>query len=145
MNYKSGLQNNKNRLYRIWSNMKSRCYNPNASRYNRYGGKGIKICQEWIDDFMNFYNWAIENGYDDKKSIDRINVKGNYEPSNCRWETATVQNRNKDCVPQYEYQGIKFSQSEVFGLFGVKRTTLQARLKRGLTVHDALKGSVVIG
>ena len=138
MNYKSGIQNNSNRLYRIWTNMKSRSYNPNASRYERYGGRGIRVCQEWLDDFMNFYNWAMVNDYSDDLSIDRVDTNGNYEPSNCRWETSKMQNTNKECVPQYEINGIRFTQSETYELFGVKRTTFQARLKRGLSISEAL-------
>ena len=138
MNYKSGIQNNSNRLYRIWTNMKSRCYNPNASRYERYGGRGIRVCQEWLDDFMNFYNWAMVNGYSDDLSIDRVDTNGNYEPSNCRWGTSKMQNTNKECVPQYDINGIRFTQSETYEVFGVKRTTFQARLKRGLSISEAL-------
>lgn len=140
MNYKSGLQTNKNRLYRIWVNMKSRCYNPKASRYLRYGGRGITICPKWRDDFISFYHWAVSSGYSDDKSIDRIDSNGNYEPGNCRWETTSIQNRNKDCVPKYEHNGTVFSQSDVYELFGVKRTTFQRRFKMGLSVEEALKG-----
>lgn len=84
-------------LYRRWLGMKSRCLNKNNARYKNYGGRGITICDEWLDKengFMNFYNWAIANGYKKELSIDRINVDGNYEPSNCRWITLQEQNWN---------------------------------------------------
>ena len=128
------------RLYRIWVNMKTRCYNINASNYERYGGRGITICDEWKNDFAAFYNWAMSNGYSDDLTIDRINNNGNYEPLNCRWASYSDQNKNKNNTPIYSYNGVSFHQYEVYELFGVKRTTFQARIKRGLTVEQALKG-----
>lgn len=88
------------RLYRIWSNIRQRCNNPNNTRYEYYGGKGIKRCKEW-DDFTTFCTWAITNGYNDNLTIDRINGNGNYEPSNCRWVTQKVNNQNKTHSEDY--------------------------------------------
>ena len=75
--------------------MKTRCYNPKFIYYNNYGGRGIKICDEWLNDFGKFYDWTINNGYKEGLTIDRINNDGNYEPSNCRWITRAEQNRNQ--------------------------------------------------
>lgn len=88
------------RLYVVWKTMKQRCYNTNHIHYKYYGGRGIKICDEWRDDFQAFYDWAMTNGYDDeamygKCTIDRINNDGDYCPSNCRWVDMATQNRNK--------------------------------------------------
>mgnify|MGYP003293053209 CR=1 FL=1 len=83
------------RLYRILRGMKNRCYNPNDPKYYLYGGRGIKICDEWLDDVKSFYDWAMSHGYDDKLTIDRINCDGDYTPFNCRWATILEQNRNR--------------------------------------------------
>jgi hypothetical protein len=84
----------KTKIYGVWVNIKARCLNKNSTYFYHYGGRGITICNEWRSDFMSFYNWAIDNGYEEGLSIDRIDVDGNYEPNNCRWETKAVQSSN---------------------------------------------------
>lgn len=83
------------RINKTYRSMKERCYNENSKDYKNYGGRGIKICNEWLDDFMNFYNWAINNGYADNLTIERINVNGNYEPNNCTWIPKGEQAQNQ--------------------------------------------------
>ena len=84
-----------NRIHSIYTNIKSRCYNPNASSYKSYGGRGITLCDEWKNDYSTFEKWALHNGYSDGLTIERIDVDGNYTPSNCTWVTAEDQQRNK--------------------------------------------------
>ncbi len=92
--YPKGLKH-KDRLYGIWCGMKQRCNNSNYREFRYYGGRGIKVCDEWENDFLAFYKWAISNGYGSKLSIDRINNDGGYSPKNCRWATNEVQSRNQ--------------------------------------------------
>lgn len=82
------------RLHNIWISMRQRCRTKTCSGYKKYGAKGIRVCKEW-EAFENFRDWAIANGYSDNLSIDRIDPKGNYEPSNCRWVTQKVQQNNR--------------------------------------------------
>lgn len=87
------------RLYGIWQGMKKRCYNKNDKRFYRYGGRGIVVCDEQKNDFIAFQEWALNNGYADNLSIDRIDNDGNYEPSNCKWSTNKEQaNNTSECV-----------------------------------------------
>lgn len=87
------------RISRIWYNMNARCYNKSNASYKDYGTRGIKVCEEWHKDnpkgLENFYNWSLENGYNEKLTIDRIDVGGNYEPNNCRWTDQHTQGANK--------------------------------------------------
>lgn len=85
----------KSRLYGIWGKMKFRCYNPKDTHYKYYGERGISVCDEWRNDFLAFRSWALDHGYKDDLTIDRINNNGNYEPSNCRWVTKTLQAINR--------------------------------------------------
>jgi len=89
------ISSENNRLYKTWSHMKSRCYREKDISYKNYGGRGIAVCNEWLQDFMSFYNWSIENGYKKNLEIDRINSDENYSSSNCRWVTKLINTRNR--------------------------------------------------
>ena len=106
-NTKHGLR--ATRLYNIWRDIKRRTLNPKHKHYKYYGGRGITICEEWLD-VQNFYNWATTNGYSDELSLDRIDNNGDYEPNNCRWTTQTIQTRNKRAYKNNTsgYKGVSY-------------------------------------
>lgn len=94
----------KERLYKIWIKMKERCLNKKDNAYKDYGGRGIVICEEW-DNYPTFRKWALENGYKEHLTIDRINNDGNYESKNCRWATMKEQSRNRRNNVMISYLG----------------------------------------
>ena len=126
------------RLYRIWANMKDRCYRENHRRYADYGGRGITVCEEWLESFLAFQVWALSNGYSDDKTIDRKDNDGPYSPDNCRWATRKEQNNNTRRNPQVTYQGETHTISEWADMQGIAYNTLFLRLKRGWPVGKAL-------
>ena len=130
------------RLYQIWKTMRERCNTPSHKSYKYYGAKGITICKEW-DDFNVFREWAMNNGYSDKLTIDRIDVYGNYEPSNCRWATYKQQANNTTRNQRVEFNGQNLTLSEWADVTGIKMGTIWSRLKRGWSVSDALTKKVV--
>ena len=97
-----------NRLYRIWVGMRQRCSNPKTDFYDRYGGRGITVCQEW-DSFREFQSWALGCGYNDSLTIERQNSTGHYCPSNCYWADQFVQQANKEKRPgtKHQYIGVR--------------------------------------
>ncbi len=95
----------RDRIYEIWSGMKSRCTNPSKKNYKHYGARGISVCKEWSESLEVFNLWAISNGYNETLSIDRIDGNGNYEPSNCRWATSATQNNNRRGNHKITYNG----------------------------------------
>ena len=121
----------KTRLYNIWKLMKQRCYNCKYTQFKDYGGRGIIVCEEWNESFLSFYSWAMENGYEDNLSIDRIDGNKNYEPNNCRWTTKTMQQNNTRRNKYIEYNGEKHSVSQWAKILGVSRGCLQKRINKG--------------
>lgn len=132
---KHGLS--KTRLYSIFRNMKCRCYTLSASKYEIYGGRGIKICDEWLTDFLSFYNWAITNDYSDELSIDRINSNDNYEPSNCRWATSKVQNNNTNQNHVISYKGKSQTLAEWADELKLSYKVLSERIRRKWSIERA--------
>lgn len=121
----------KTRIYHIWTDMKTRCNCTTSNVYHLYGGRGIKICDEWLNDFMAFYNWSTANGYQENLTIDRIDVNGNYYPENCRWANSSVQNNNRRTNHFVYYKGEKYTIMQLSKKLGIRYYTLLYRIKRG--------------
>ena len=123
------------RLHKMWEKMKGRCYCKTDPRYKDYGGRGIRVYDEWKSDFKTFYDWAMNNGYDEtapygKCTLDRINVNGNYEPSNCRWVTLKEQNRNRRNNKLITYKNETHCLFEWAEIYGINPKILSQRLNR---------------
>ena len=118
------------RIYETWQDMKRRCYNKQNARYDRYGGRGITVCDEWLNNFQSFYDWAISNGYSDDLTIDRIDNDGNYEPSNCRWSTAKEQCNNRGSNINITIGNATKSLMRWCEIFNVDYKKVYARYKR---------------
>lgn len=132
-----GLSNH--RLYRLWTDMKTRCNNPNSYPYARYGNRGISICSEWANDFMNFYNWAMANGYNENMTIDRIDNNGPYSPENCRWVTPREQATNKTTNIMITFNGKTACLSEHCTELGLNYNRIHDRITYlGWSVEQAL-------
>lgn len=127
--YKHGLSHT--RLHWIWRGMKDRCYNPKNKTYNFYGGRGIKICDEWKSDFMPFYEWAMANGYKDGLTIDREDSNGNYCPENCRWATRTQQANNTRRNVYVTINGETRTVPEWSRIYGVNPYSVRTRIQKG--------------
>lgn len=126
------------RIYTAWQSMVARCHNPRKSGYELYGKRGIVVCKEWKNSFDNFYDWAMENGYEDHLSIDRIDVDGNYEPSNCRWVTTKEQNNNKRNTVYITHNGETKPLSEWAEELSIRASTIHTRYSNGIRSSDEL-------
>ncbi len=127
----------KTRLYRIWAAVKYRCTNPNSHGWYKYGARGITICDEWLK-FEPFRDWALANGYRDDLTIDRIDVNGNYEPSNCRWATNYTQSNNRRNNVYITHEGVTHTLKEWADITGVNYYTMHNRYKAGKPASEIL-------
>lgn len=126
------------RLYNIWGLIIERCTNGNNPSYKNYGGRGITMCDEWRNNFEEFRNWALANGYEENLTIDREDNDGNYEPSNCRWVTRSRQANNKRSNHLLTYDNETHTLTEWAKLTGIPRDTLKCRIYRGWEIERAL-------
>lgn len=127
------------RLYRIWNDMRTRCYNKSHKSYKDYGGRGITVCDEWKEDSNKFIEWSLRNGYAESLSLDRKDTNGNYEPSNCRWSTRKEQANNTRRNVFLEYNGKRQTITQWAEELGINNRTLQNRIKRGWSIERALE------
>jgi hypothetical protein len=124
------------RLHRIWSGMKARCYNKNVIGYNSNGAKGIKVCEEWKNDFENFYTWATKNGYQENLVISRIDEMDDYKPDNCCWIDRATQSRKRSYTKHIEYNGENLTMAEWSKRLGGNINLVRDRIKNG---YDPIK------
>lgn len=124
-------------LYVRWHSMLQRCFNPSGSEYHNYGGRGISVCESWRRSFEAFAS-DMGDGFSERLQLDRINVDGNYEPSNCRWATRLEQQRNKRNNNRVEWRGENLTITEWAERLGIKPNTLIYRLRRGWPIDRAM-------
>lgn len=136
--YKHGLSNHP--LYSRYQGMMKRCYDIKSEFYEDYGGRGISVCEEWRNDFMAFYNWAIQNGYHKSLDLDRYpNNDGNYEPNNCRFATEKENCNNRRNSILFDYNEQKLSLPQIARLENIPYGALYDRVKnRNISIDDAV-------
>lgn len=142
------------RLNRIYDNMKSRCYNPNMKNYKYYGGRGITICKEWLNSekitkskiihnhslgWIAFKEWAFQNGYNDKLTLDRIDVNKGYSPENCRWVTQKQQCNNKNNNHLLTYNGETKTLKQWSEKLNINYNSFRSRIRRGWSIKDCIE------
>jgi len=133
----------KDKLHNVWRGMKERCNNPNSVSYKNYGGRGIKVCKEWSEDYESFRDWALKNGYDNSKSrkeqnLDRIDNNKGYSPDNCRWVTQSENMRNKRDNVLITKDGVTKTATEWGEELGIHPRTIIGRVRSGYDVEDIL-------
>lgn len=138
----AGITDNygKSRIYHIYHGMIQRCFNENDHHYANYGNRGISVCDEWLgkDGFFYFYKWAMNNGYNDSLSIDRIDNNAGYSPNNCRWTIQKVQANNRRNSKRYPFNGKEMTVREIGEINNVNPERLRYRLNKGMSVGDAI-------
>lgn len=127
------------RLYKIYDGMKQRCTNPNYPRSKDYMGRGITICEEWMKSYQSFKRWALNNGYSEELSIDRIENKKGYSPDNCRWVTITEQTNNRSTNTKYAFNGKTHTLSEWSKIYNLNYDTVLTRFANGKRGNELFK------
>lgn len=128
-------------LYGVWCTMKSRCYNKNVKFYNRYGARGITVCDSWLNCYENFRDWAIKNGYSKGLSIDRIDNNKGYSPNNCRWVSSAEQANNRSSNKLITYKGETHNVTEWARILDINPKTIFTRLYNGWNTERVLSST----
>jgi len=126
------------RIYSIYKGMTQRCYNSSNKKFKIYGGRGIKICDEWLNDRTTFFEWAFKNGYNDNLTIERIDSNKGYSPDNCKWATYAEQNRNTSQNFHVTIDGEDKIMADLAKEVGINRGILSYRIKTGMTPEEAI-------
>lgn len=126
------------KLYDVHQAMKQRCLNKKQKFYHRYGGRGIKICDEWLD-YKNFKQWALKNGYKDNLDLDRIDNDGNYEPSNCRWVAHKDNCNNRENTIKVELEENFYTLTQLANKYDLPRSVVSSRYTRGKRGFELVK------
>jgi hypothetical protein len=125
-------------LFSIWKGIIERVYNENSISYKYYGKRGITMCDDWKNDFFAFKNWAVNNGYQENLTIDRIDVNGNYEPINCKWSTAKDQANNRTNTVLLTYNNLSLTINEWSEKMNLNPNTIRSRMDKEWTVEEVL-------
>lgn len=132
------------RIYSLWTHMNRRCYNPSHVSYSRYGAKGVRVCDEWANDYQCFLDWALSNGWQEGLHLDKDIIAEKlelpallYSPDMCCFVTPKENNNCKSNVRIYPYNGTFMNLADIGRDCGIKRATLYGRLKRGMTIYEA--------
>lgn len=127
------------KLYNTYARMRQRCYDHASPDYMDYGSRGIRICDEWLEDNSKFFQWSLDNGYSEELSIDRIDNNGNYSPENCRWTTPTEQARNRRSNVIVIVNDASMTLTEAVERLGVKKSVVEYyTYEKGFTAQEAL-------
>ena len=132
------------RLYKIWKDVRKRCSNKSNQAYDRYGGRGIKVCDEWDNNFQAFCEWSMNNGYGDSLSIDRIDNDGDYTPDNCRWANRQEQVENTRNNIFISINGEIRTAAEWSKITNISRYTLYSRISAEKDISDLLPNAVIL-
>ena len=135
----------KNKIYFMWHDMKTRCYNPKSDRFSCYGKRGISVCDEWRRDYKKFHDWVIDNGWEKGLQIDRIDNDGNYEPANCRFVSNKINSRKRQNTVWVNLNGKKLCFAEACEILKLDRRAYKAihiLMKSGKSFKTSVDGYI---